>query len=61
MRVVLGRLAKVFAKKAKRPVSQLEFKTRTFDELVEEETQPPPGKQRISSEGVGRPRFRPVA
>jgi hypothetical protein len=64
MRVELGRFAKSFAKarQTQRPVSQPKFATRTFDELVEEETRPPPGiKQRISSEGLWQSRVRHVA
>jgi hypothetical protein len=65
MRVELGRFAKAFAKTRQattRPVSQPKFATRTFDELVEEETRPPPGiKQRISSEGLWQSRARHVA
>ena len=60
MRVELRRFAKAFAK-ARRPISQPKLATRTFDELVGEETQPPPGKQRITSEGLWRPRVRHVA
>ncbi len=63
MRIELGRFAKSFAKSRQtRPVSQPKFATRTFDELVEEETRPPPGiKQRISSEGLWQSRVRHVA
>ena len=61
MRVELGRFAKSFANaRQTRPISQPKLATRTFDELVGEETQPPPGKQRISSEGLWRPRVRHV-
>ena len=64
MRVELGKFAKSFAKarQTQRPVSQHKVATRTFDELVEEETRPPPGiKQRISSEGLWQSRARHVA
>ena len=63
MRVELGRFAKSFAeaRQTQRPIAQPKIATRTFDELVGEETQPPPGKQRISSEGLWRPRVRHVA
>ena len=63
MRVELGRFAKALAKarRPQRPISQPKLATRTFDELVGEETQPPPGKQRISSEGLWQSRVRHVA